>query len=229
MMFSWDFNLGFRQDPPDFEAKRKDMVEYQMKRRGIRNENVLNAFLKVERHLFVPESRISQAYRDKPLPIGEGQTISQPYMVAFMTEILKLSRDDKVLEIGTGSGYQAAILGELCDNVYTIEIFESLGKKAANLLDKLGYDNINVRIGDGYKGWPEEAPFDAIIVTCAPSDIPKPLQVQLKEGGKMVIPVGARPPQQLVLLKKEKGKIKTQAVLSVAFVPMIDESGRKYR
>lgn len=211
-----------------FDSRREKMVESQIQNRGITDEKVLNAFRKVPRHLFVPSDRVWAAYFDRPLGIGEGQTISQPYMVAYMTDILELQPTDTVLEIGTGSGYQAAILGELCKHVYTIEIFKSLGDRAEQLLDELGYENITVKVGDGYKGWPEHAPFDAIIVTCAPTNIPQPLQDQLKEGGKMIIPVGSRPPQRLVLLEKKGGKIKQKAVLSVAFVPMINEKRRKY-
>ena len=151
------------------ERLRERMVRTQIENRGIKAPAVLEAMRKVERHQFVPESYASRAYGDHPLPIGEGQTISQPYIVALMTEVLNLKESDKVLEIGTGSGYQAAILGELCDSIYTIEIVEVLGKRAANLLNTLGYENIKVKVGDGYKGWPEHAPFDAIIVTCSPT------------------------------------------------------------
>jgi protein-L-isoaspartate(D-aspartate) O-methyltransferase len=175
----------------------------------------------------LPET-ISRAYEDYPLPIEEGQTISQPYIVAFMTEALDLRTTDKVLEIGTGSGYQAAILAEICDSVFTIEIFEKLGKKAKNLFAELGYKNISCKIDDGYKGWPEHAHFDAIIVTCSPTKIPEPLKEQLAEGGRMIIPVGDSPYQNLVLLRKKNGKIKQEKVLPVRFVPMIDEKGRKY-
>ena len=204
------------------------MVKTQIEGRGIVNADVLAALQKVERHRFVPERYVSEAYSDHPLPIGEGQTISQPYIVAFMTEVLKLKRSDKVLEIGTGSGYQAAILGELCDSVYTIEIVEVLGKQAAKLLDDLGYDNIQVMVGDGYKGWPEYAPFDAIIVTCSPTEVPKPLQEQLAEGGRMVIPVGERYAQELVLLTKRGGKLRKDHILPVRFVPMVDSTGTTY-
>ena len=155
-----------------YDAERKQMVEDQMIARGIHEKEIIDALLKVKRHLFVPEKLQSRAYGDYPLPIGEGQTISQPYIVAFMTQVLDLKRTDKVLEIGTGSGYQAAILGELSDNVYTIEINEPLGKRAKELLKTLGYTNVKVKIGDGYKGWEEYAPFDAIIVTAAPTHVP---------------------------------------------------------
>jgi protein-L-isoaspartate(D-aspartate) O-methyltransferase len=160
------------------------------------------------------------------LPIGEGQTISQPYIVALMTELLELKGDEKVLEIGTGSGYQAAILAELAKEVYTIEIIEKLAQTAKERLEKLGYQNIKVKAGDGYLGWPEVAPFDAIIVTCAPPFIPEPLQEQLKEGGRMVIPVGTAY-QELKLIRKEKGKIKVKAIIPVRFVPMTGEGVKR--
>ena len=212
----------------NFNGLREQMVRTQLKARGIDDEKVLDAFRNVERHRFVLPRYVSMAYRDSPLPIEEGQTISQPYIVAYMTETLNLEKDDKVLEIGTGSGYQAAILAEIVDSVYTIEIFEKLGKKARRLFDELGYDNIYTKIGDGYKGWPEHAPFDAIIVTAAPSNIPEPLKKQLAEGGRMIIPVGGDAVQELVLLKKRKGKIKQESVLPVRFVPLISDEGKKY-
>jgi protein-L-isoaspartate(D-aspartate) O-methyltransferase len=182
----------------------------------------------VPRHRFVLPQYINSAYADSPLPIEEGQTISQPYIVAFMTEALNLKRTDKVLEIGTGSGYQAAILAEICDSVFTIEIFPKLGNKTIELFAELGYKNIFVKIGDGYKGWPEHAPFDAIIVTCSPTHIPQPLQDQLAEGGRMIIPVGETHFQSLVLLEKKKGKLREEKVLPVRFVPMISDDGEKY-
>ena len=212
----------------NFRGLREQMVRTQLKARGIDDEKVLDAFRDVERHRFVLPRYISMAYRDSPLPIEEGQTISQPYIVALMTEMLNLEKDDKVLEVGTGSGYQAAILAQIVDSVYTIEIFEKLGKKASQLFDQLGYDNIYTKIGDGYKGWPEHAPFDAIIVTAAPEKIPEPLKRQLAEGGRMIIPVGGDAAQKLVLLRMKKGKIKQQSVLPVRFVPMISEDGEKY-
>ncbi len=196
---------------------------------GIKDPKVIAAMYKVERHRFVPENMQPYAYRDQPLPIGEGQTISQPSLVALMTELLELKITDKVLEIGTGSGYQAAILGELVDSVFTIEIIEPLGQRSMRLLDELGYENVHVKIGDGYQGWPAYAPFDAIIVTCAPSDIPQPLQDQLAEGGRMIIPVGKENSvQELVLLRKRKGKITRESVLPVRFVPMLKEEGGTY-
>jgi protein-L-isoaspartate(D-aspartate) O-methyltransferase len=220
--------LSCSQNSDPFFALRNRMVKTQIEARGITDEKVLQAFRNVERHKFVLPQYIPHAYADSPLPINEGQTISQPYIVAFMTDALDLKRTDKVLEIGTGSGYQAAILAELCDSVFTIEIFEKLGKKAQQLFDELGYDNIYTKIGDGYKGWPEHAPFDAIIVTAAPSDIPEPLKKQLAEGGRMIIPVGGDAVQELVLLKKRKGKLREESVLPVRFVPLIDPEGKKY-
>jgi protein-L-isoaspartate(D-aspartate) O-methyltransferase len=212
----------------NFTELRLQMVKTQIEGRGISNPAVLKACQKVERHRFVLPETISKAYNDYPLPIEEGQTISQPYIVAFMTEALNLKPSDKVLEIGTGSGYQAAILAEICDSVFTIEIFPKLTKKAKGIFAELGYKNIFCKIGDGYKGWPEHAPFDAIIVTCAPSKIPEPLKIQLAEGGRMIIPVGGYPAQSLVLLEKRNGKIRKKDVLPVRFVPMISEEGEKY-
>lgn len=211
-----------------YNTRRERMVNDQLVKRGIKSERVLDVMRKVERHRFVPLEIISQAYNDYALPIGEGQTISQPYIVAFMTETLNLEPTDRVLEIGTGSGYQAAVLGELCNEVYTIEIIESLGISAKELLRTLGYKNVHVKIGDGYEGWPEMAPFDAIIVTCSPSHIPQPLQDQLKEGGCMIIPVGESNVQELVLLTKQDGKLKKQNRLPVLFVPMKDKRGKRY-
>ncbi len=206
----------------DFKAMREKMVETQIKARGVKNPRVLSALRKVERHRFVPGEYLNSAYSDQPLPIGEGQTISQPYIVALMTELLELKGDEKVLEIGTGSGYQAAILGELAKEVYTIEIVASLATMAKNRLLELGYQNIKVKAGDGYLGWPEAAPFDAIIVTAAPDHIPKPLIEQLKEGGRMVVPVGTYA-QELKKIIKRSGKIETTDVIPVVFVPMTGE------
>ncbi len=223
--------LGCGRSQPQidrFKELRENMVTTQIISRGISDKKVIGAMRKVERHLFVPENHIQHAYGDYPLPIGYGQTISQPYIVAFMTEILNLDESSKVLEVGTGSGYQAAILAEICDSVYTIEIVEELGTRAAQLFKKLGYSNIKVKIGDGYEGWSEYSPFDAIIVTCAPTHIPDPLKDQLKEGGRMIIPVGERYVQELVLLTKKKGALKQTSVLPVRFVPMVDEDDRIY-
>jgi protein-L-isoaspartate(D-aspartate) O-methyltransferase len=210
----------------DFKAMREKMVETQIEARGIKDPRVLSAMLKVERHLFVPKELQSSAYEDRPLPIGEGQTISQPYIVAFMTEQLELKATEKVLEIGTGSGYQAAILGELAKEVYTIEIVGALGLSARKRLQEMGYRNISVKVGDGYRGWPEAAPFDAIIVTCAPDHIPDPLIGQLREGGRMVVPVGSYS-QALKRIVKRSGKIESSDVLPVIFVPMTGEGVKK--
>lgn len=212
----------------DYAHLRNKMVEDQIRLRGVRDARVLNAMAGVERHLFVPEAARNEAYGDFPLSIGYGQTISQPYIVAFMTEALNLSGDEKVLEVGTGSGYQAAVLAEICDSVFTIEIIEPLGRNAEKLLLSLGYDNIFVKIGDGYQGWAEHAPYDAIIVTCSPTHIPIPLEEQLAEGGYMIIPVGEKYYQELVLMKKKNGKLVRDNVLSVRFVPMINEKGEEY-
>lgn len=203
----------------DFYNLRKQMVEKQIKARGVKDEKVLNAMLKVERHKFVPEKLQKYAYNDYPLEIGKGQTISQPYIVALMTELLELKGNEKVLEIGTGSGYQAAVLAEICKKVYTIEIISELAQNAEKLLKKLGYKNIKVKTGDGYEGWQEYAPFDGIIVTCAPEKIPEPLLAQLKEGGIMVIPVGDIY-QELLQIKKIKGEIIKKSIIPVRFVPM---------
>jgi protein-L-isoaspartate(D-aspartate) O-methyltransferase len=204
-----------------FSIMRKSMVENQIKGRGIHNKNVLEAFMNVPRHKFVPEAYRDYAYDDRPLPIGYQQTISQPYIVAYMTEILNPQSSQKVLEIGTGSGYQAAILSMLYKEVYTVEIIEALAEQAKKLLDEEGYKNIKVKTGDGYNGWKEYAPFDDIIVTCAPMDIPQPLVEQLAEGGKMIIPVGGYYNQVLVLLEKRNGKIVETETLPVIFVPMV--------
>jgi protein-L-isoaspartate(D-aspartate) O-methyltransferase len=207
----------------DFEAQRQRMVEKQLKPRGIKDEGVLAAMVKVPREEFVPADARSSAYEDGPLPIGYDQTISQPYIVGFMTEQLRPKTSDRVLEIGSGSGYQAAVLAELVKDVYTIEIVEPLAKTAEATLQRLGYKNVHIKVGDGYKGWPEEAPFDAIIVTCAPEKVPQPLTDQLKDGGRMVIPVGERFAQQLYLLEKKNGQLKESVTLPVRFVPMLRE------
>lgn len=213
----------------DFTTQRKRMVEEQLKApgRGIRDERVLDAMATVPRHEFVPEAVRAAAYGDHPLPIGHDQTISQPFIVAFMTEKLSPRPTDRVLEIGTGSGYQAAVLAKLVKEVFTIEIVEPLGKQAEQTLKQLGLANVHVRVGDGYLGWPEAAPFDSIIVTCAPDAIPQPLIDQLKDGGRMIIPVGGRFEQELVLLRKNKDKIERTAVLPVRFVPMTGEAQKR--
>lgn len=203
------------------------MVTEQIETRGIRDPQVLKVMRTVPRHQFVPEKLQNLAYGDHPLPIGEGQTISQPYIVALMTEVIKPEKCIKVLEIGTGSGYQAAVLAELCQSVYTIEIIGSLGKRAERVLSGL-YKNVHVKIGDGYQGWPEAAPFDAILVTCAPTKVPRPLAEQLREGGRMVIPVGDAGAQELVVLIKKNGRLEQQAIIPVLFVPMVDIKGKTY-
>jgi protein-L-isoaspartate(D-aspartate) O-methyltransferase len=203
------------------------MVEKQLRPRGIDDARVLRAMAKVPREKFVAKELEASAYEDRPLPIGFGQTISQPYMVAFMTQALKPKPSDRVLEIGTGSGYQAAVLGELVAEVYSIEIVRPLAQRAATVLNALGYKNVLVKGGDGYKGWPEHAPFDAIIVTAAPDHVPQPLVEQLKEGGRMVIPVGKTFAQQLNVLEKNGGAMKQTAVLPVKFVPLTRDPEKK--
>jgi len=198
------------------------MVEQQLQAdaRGITNSRVLEAMRMVPRHEFLPENLQHAAYEDRPLPIGYEQTISQPYIVAFMTQALNPQPGHRVLEIGTGSGYQAAVLARLAGEVYSIEIIEPLARRAAEILRRQGLTNVHVRHGDGYAGWEEAAPFDSIIVTCAPDKIPEPLTKQLKEGGRMIIPVGSVDDQQLVLIGKRDGKMKRTAILNVRFVPM---------
>ncbi len=208
--------------------ERERMVHKQLERRGIADKRVLSAFLRVKRHLFVPGNYRDLAYSDQPLPIGNGQTISQPYIVAFMTESLGLKETDRVLEVGTGSGYQAAILAEICQEVYTIEIVPELGESARQLLEDLDYSNVHVKIGDGYKGWAEHAPYDAIIVTCSPTHVPEPLKDQLAEGGRMILPVGKKYAQELVRLRKEEGELVEESVLPVRFVPMVNDGGKRY-
>ncbi len=211
----------------DFNNRREEMVSSQIEARGIKNRALLKAMRKVKRHLFVPPQYRHLAYMDKPLPIGEGQTISQPYIVALMTDLLRLKGDERVLEIGTGSGYQAAILAELTKEVYSIEIVEPLAKRAEKLLEELGYENIKVKCGDGYLGWEEYAPFEAIIITCAPPDIPQPLIEQLAEGGRMVVPLGVHW-QELKLVEKLNGRIKTRNIIPVRFVPMTGQGVSDY-
>lgn len=207
-----------------YQVQRERMVAEQIEARGVRSSAVLGAMRAVPRHLFVPADLAPYAYSDRPLPIGEGQTISQPYIVAVMTELLDVHRSDRVLEIGTGSGYQAAVLARLAHTVYTMEIVRPLGEQAARRLETLGYKNVEVRVGNGYLGWPEKAPFERIMLTAAPEKIPQPLIDQLKNGGKLVAPVGAAyAEQQLVVLEKQSsGRITTRNVLPVAFVPMVN-------
>lgn len=211
-----------------YERKRSLMVERDIKRRGIKDTRVLDVMKKVPRHLFVDEGLRDQAYEDHPLPIGEGQTISQPYVVALMTEALRLKPSDRVLEIGTGSGYQAAILAELVKEVYTIEIRKKLADRAEKRLKDLGYRNIKVKYGDGYFGWQDFAPFDAIIVTASANHIPPPLIKQLKDGGRLIIPLGSTIYYQiLTVVTKKKGEIFLEQMGPVAFVPMIGEAEKR--
>ena len=214
--------------------ERRRMVERQLSRPAdgrapVTDRRVLDAMLAVPRHAFMPANVRAHAYEDSALPIGHGQTISQPYIVALMTQHLNVTPESKVLEIGTGSGYQAAVLAHLTPHVYSIEIVEPLAKRAAAALKEQGYNTVQTKAGDGYKGWPEHAPFDSIIVTCAPEDVPKPLWDQLKPGGRIVIPVGpARRVQQLVVItRSEDGQRRTQTITDVMFVPMTGESKRR--
>ena len=215
-------SIGMQEEDGEFTRQRGLMVREQIEARGIKDKSVLGAMRKVKRHLFVPWAYRHLAYSDTPLPVGEGQTISQPYIVALMTELLALKGKEKVLEIGTGSGYQATILAELAKEVYTIEILEPLANRAKKLLKELGYSNVYIRHGDGFLGWPEFAPFEAIIVTCAPEEIPAPLIEQLAEGGRLVIPVGGFR-QELKLVEKKKEKMLTKDIIPVRFVPMLRE------
>lgn len=207
----------------EFAETRQRMVQVQIARRGVTDSAVLAAMNNVPRHMFVPASHRAYAYADEPLPIGEGQTISQPYIVAYMTEALELQPSDRVLEIGTGSGYQAAVLAEIVDSVFTIEIVESLAERAESTLAALEYTNVYVRAGDGYRGWPEHQPFDAIMVTAAPDHVPQPLIDQLAPGGRLVIPVGVTVQNLLVIHRSEKGVV-TDTTLPVRFVPMTGEA-----
>ncbi|MCK4547174.1 MAG: protein-L-isoaspartate(D-aspartate) O-methyltransferase [Candidatus Eisenbacteria sp.] len=213
--------------PDSWVARRESMVRDQIWRRGVQDPEVLRAMRAVPRHLFVPQSIRGRACDDTPLPIGYDQTISQPYIVALMTELLDLERGERVLEVGTGSGYQAAVLAMIVDSVYTIEIIEPLARVAMSTLEELGYHRVRVRIGDGYAGWEEAAPFDGIIVTCAPRDIPPPLVDQLAEGGRLVIPCGDLWHQELLVVEKKDGEIRRKSVLPVRFVPLIGPHGEE--
>jgi len=213
---------GYRQEP--FEQARERMVQNQIMARGVRDTSTLRAMRSVQRHKFVPPGLSGYAYGDSPLSIGFDQTISQPYIVALMTELIKPRRGQRILEIGTGSGYQAAVLAEIVDSVFTIEIVGELAASAENRLRSLGYRNVIVRHGDGYLGWPDHAPFDAIVVTAAPDHIPQPLIEQLKDGGVMVIPVGPVESVQALTVVRKKGKnITTETRLPVRFVPLVRE------
>jgi protein-L-isoaspartate(D-aspartate) O-methyltransferase len=209
----------------DYKTLRKKMVEEQIIARGIKDKKLIEAMYKIERHRFIPEKFRDSAYGDFPVPIGEGQTISQPYMVALMTECLSLKGKEKVLEIGTGSGYQTAILAELAKEVYSIERIESLKINAEKILNELGYTNIKIRLGDGTLGWPEEAPFDRIMVTAANQDVPPPLLEQLNQNGIMVIPLGDRFSQVLTKIEKRDNQIIRQEVCGCVFVPLIGKYG----
>jgi len=209
----------------DMDDAREQMVKKQIEARGIRDERVLAAMRAVPRHAFVPASEVDDAYEDHPLPIGHNQTISQPYIVALMTESIAPRAEDRVLEIGTGSGYQAAVLSGLVKDVYSIEIVEPLGRDATRRLQDLGYKNVHVRIGDGYAGWPEQAPFDAIVVTAAPPEVPPALIEQLADPGRMVVPVGTGY-QELLLIEKKDGKVTQRVLSAVRFVPMVKEPGK---
>ncbi len=217
-----------RTDPAVVEQRfadfRAEMVREQIANRGITDPEVLRSMEKVPRHLFVPPEVVDLAYRDSPLPIGEGQTISQPYIVALMTELVRPKKTHRVLEVGTGSGYQAAVLAELVDSVFSIEIVRPLAAQASERLTRLGYRNVVVRAGDGYNGWLEHAPYDAIVVTAATEQVPGPLIDQLKNGGRLVIPAGdPGGDQELLLLEKHDGRITTRSILPVRFVPLTRE------
>jgi protein-L-isoaspartate(D-aspartate) O-methyltransferase len=221
-----------RRDPTpgaSWVTQREEMVERQLAARGISNERVLAAMRRVPRHEFVPPVARGESYDDRPLPIGQGQTISQPYIVAFMTEVADPQPGQRVLEVGTGSGYQAAILAELCGAVYTVELLPELAEQAAGRLERLGYKNVHVKAGDGYQGWPEAAPFDAVVVTCGAKEVPEPLFQQLKEGGRLVIPVGGPEEEQSLRLvvKGPGGAREVRDLLPVRFVPLRRAGGGK--
>lgn len=217
-----------KDDVDDRAVERKRMVLEQIERRNIKDPDVLRAMRKVPRHLFLGENYRDNAYEDRALPIEEGQTISQPYIVALMTELARVKPGDTVLEVGTGSGYQAAVLAEIGVNVYSIEIVEALAKAAQDRLIKLGYKNVHVRHGDGYDGWPEHAPFDAILITAAPPRIPEPLKQQLRVGGRLVVPVGEWQQQLMVVRRTETG-YDTQSTIPVIFVPMTGKAQSENR
>lgn len=213
----------------EYEAARETLVKEVVEVAGVKDRRVLKSMLQTPRHEFVPPAQRPRAYYDMALPIGEQQTISSPFIVAYMTEALDPQPTDRVLEIGTGSGYQAAILSPLVKDVYTIEIVSSLGRRAAATLRRLGYDNVHVKVGDGFQGWPQYAPFDKIIVTCSPEKVPLPLFQQLREGGLMVVPVGERYQQTLYLLRKKQGKLQAEALRPTLFVPMTGKAESERR
>lgn len=220
LMLCLSCQTGSRGPAESYEDARARMVDRQIEARGIEDQRVLAAMRAVPRHEFIPEQYRHYAYHDSPVPIGHGQTISQPYIVALMTEELSLSTADRVLEVGTGSGYQAAVLAEIAQEVYSVEIIEPLAREAETRLNGLGYDNVWIKVGDGYEGWEEHAPYDRVIVTCAPTEIPQPLIDQMKEGGIMVIPVGSEGFQYLYRVKKYMGEAQTEEVIPVSFVPL---------
>lgn len=223
-----DDKTDVKRNEDDIMQRRLElMVQTQIESRDITDPAVLAAMRKVPRWKFVPENIKDRAFEDNPLPISHGQTISQPYIVAYMTQALLLAPDDRVLEIGTGSGYQAAILAEIAAEVYSIEIIQELGESAAEKLEELGYDNVEVMVGDGYKGWPERAPFDAIIVTCAPDHVPEPLLDQLADDGRLVIPLGGTYPQVLKRITRKGETYETEELTMVLFVPMTGEAERE--
>jgi protein-L-isoaspartate(D-aspartate) O-methyltransferase len=228
LVFVLAAGLPGAQDDAALAARRKRMVETQIEARGVHDPGVLKAMAEVPRHLFVPPGSVDLAYEDHPLPIGEGQTISQPYIVAFMTERLALGPGAKVLEVGTGSGYQAAVLARIAAEVYTVEIHEELARQAAATLERLGVRNVRVRSGDGFFGWPEAAPFDGIMVTAAAPEVPPALFAQLKEGGRLILPLGdPQSFQVLTVVTKRRGRAVHEAVLDVRFVPMTGEIQKK--
>ena len=211
---------------PNRKDERLRMVETQLRARGLGDERVLGAMARVPRHLFVPDDRAAFAYADEPLSIGRGQTISQPYIVAYMTEALRLEGGEKVLEIGTGSGYQTAVLAEVASEVWTVELVEELSFRARIRLEALGYDHIHFRVGDGSDGWPEAAPFDGILVTAAPASVPAALELQLRPGGRMIVPVGLGS-QELVLVRREGDSFRRQGLIGVRFVPLVRSGTRE--
>ncbi|MBE9514218.1 MAG: protein-L-isoaspartate(D-aspartate) O-methyltransferase [Chloroflexi bacterium] len=214
-----------RSSSTDYDKEREHMVESQLMRRGIKDRRVLDAMRQVPRHLFIPKDMRDLAYCDGPLPIGQGQTISQPYIVALMTELLELTGQEKVLELGTGSGYQAAILSRLVSQVYSVERHATLAEQAEKVFTQLGYDNIVISVGDGTLGWPEHSPYEAIIVTAAAPDVPQPLMEQLADGGRLVAPVGSRWSQVLAKVKRQGETLTKEHLTAVAFVPLVGKYG----